>query len=62
MVEEEVMMQRWLLWLGTFDDDGGNDARPQQMKVIQHFVNFTLCKLPIWMWDAVSGGLVQPKP
>ncbi len=41
MVEEEVMMQRWwLLWLGTFDDGGGNYARPQHMKVIEHFVNF----------------------
>ncbi len=40
MVEEEVMMQRWLLWLGTFDDGGGNYAHPQHMKVIEHFVNF----------------------
>ncbi len=40
MVDEEVMMQRWLLWLGTFDDGGGNHARPQHMKVIEPFVDF----------------------
>jgi hypothetical protein len=27
VVEEEVMMQRWLLWLGTFDGGGGNHWR-----------------------------------
>jgi hypothetical protein len=42
--------------LGTFDDGGGNYACPQHMRVIQYFF-----KLPIWMWDAVSGGL-QPQP
>ncbi len=39
VVEEEVMIQRWLLWLGTFDDGSENYARPQHMKVIEHFVN-----------------------
>ncbi len=38
MVVEEVMMQRWLLWSGTFDDGGGNYARPQHMKVLNHFL------------------------
>ncbi len=40
MVEEEVMMQRWLLWFGRFDDGGENYAPPQHMKVLEHFVNF----------------------
>ena len=40
MVEEEVMMQCWLLWLGIFDDGSGNYASPEHMKVIEHFVNF----------------------
>jgi hypothetical protein len=30
-------------------------AHPQHLKVIKHFV------YPIWMWDAVNGGL-QPQP
>ncbi len=29
-------------------------AHPQHLKVLKHFV------YPIWMWDAVSGGLPQP--
>ena len=45
MVEEEVMMQRWLLWLGTFDDGGGNYARPQHMKVLADNVGICVCRL-----------------
>jgi hypothetical protein len=27
VVEEEVVVQHWLLWLGAFDGDGGNHWR-----------------------------------
>ena len=40
MVEKEVLMQRWLLRLGTFDDGAGNYACPKHMKVLEHLVNF----------------------